>query len=36
MEVDFYKQLSKAYAGLNNLPKAKTFSDKAKALEIPE
>ena len=35
MESDFYKQLSKGYAGLNNLVKAKTFSDKAKKLEIP-
>lgn len=35
MEADFYKQLSKAYTGLNNLAKAKTFSDKAKKLEIP-
>ena len=34
IESDFYKQLSKAYAGLNNLVKAKTFSDKAKKLEI--
>ncbi|WP_034060069.1 tetratricopeptide repeat protein [Lacinutrix jangbogonensis] len=34
MESDFYKQLSKAYTGLNNLAKAKTFSDKAKNLEI--
>ena len=35
MESDFYKQLSKGYNGLNNLAKAKTFSDKAKKLEIP-
>ena len=35
MEADFYKQLSKAYTGLNNLAKAKTFSDKAIKLEIP-
>jgi tetratricopeptide (TPR) repeat protein len=35
MEVDFYKQLSKAYTGLNNLAKAKTFSDKVKKLETP-
>ncbi len=34
MEADFYKQLSKAYTTLNNLQKAKTFSDKAKALEL--
>lgn len=34
MEGDFYKQLSKAYTTLNNLEKAKTFSDKAKALEL--
>ncbi|WP_083678164.1 tetratricopeptide repeat protein [Lacinutrix venerupis] len=34
MEADFYKQLSKSFTGLNNLAKAKTFSDKAKALEI--
>jgi tetratricopeptide (TPR) repeat protein len=33
MEADFYKQLSKAHTGLNNLSKAKTFSDKAKKLE---
>jgi len=33
MEADFYKQLAKAYTSLNNLSKAKTFSDKAKALE---
>ncbi len=33
MEIDFYKQLSKAYALLNNTDKAKTFSDKAKQLE---
>lgn len=36
MEADFYKQLSKAYTGLNNLAKAKTFSDKAKKLETPK
>lgn len=35
MEIDFYKQLSKAYALLNNTNKAKTFSDKAKQLETP-
>lgn len=35
MEADFYKQLSKAYTGINNLAKAKTFTDKAKKLEIP-
>ena len=34
METDFYNQLSKAYAALNNPAKAKTFSDKAKKLEI--
>jgi tetratricopeptide (TPR) repeat protein len=33
MESDFYKQLSTAYTGLNNLKKAKAFSDKAKSLE---
>ncbi|MFD0990588.1 tetratricopeptide repeat protein [Mariniflexile jejuense] len=33
MEIDFYKQLSIAYSGLNNTVKAKTFSDKAKQLE---
>ncbi|MDO7172192.1 tetratricopeptide repeat protein [Mariniflexile sp. AS56] len=33
MEIDFYKQLSIAYAALNNTAKAKTFSDKAKKLE---
>lgn len=36
MEADFYKQLSKAYTGLNNLTKAKAFSDKAVKLEIPK
>ncbi|MEJ6791676.1 MAG: tetratricopeptide repeat protein [Lacinutrix sp.] len=35
LEADFYKQISKAYTGLNNLAKAKTFSDKAKKLETP-
>lgn len=33
MEIDFYKQLSKAYTFLNNTAKAKAFSDKAKKLE---
>ncbi len=33
MEGDFYSQLSKAYALLNNTAKAKAFSDKAKQLE---
>lgn len=33
MEIDFYKQLSKAYTLLNNAAKAKTFSEKAKKLE---
>ena len=33
-ETDFYKQLSIAYTNLNNTSKAKTFSDKAKQLEI--
>ncbi len=33
MEIDFYKQLSRAYTLLNNTVKAKTFSDKAKQLE---
>lgn len=33
MEIDFYKQLSKAYTLLNNTVKAKTFSEKAKQLE---
>lgn len=33
METDFYNQLSKAYTLLNNTDKAKTFSDKAKALQ---
>ncbi|WP_397364252.1 tetratricopeptide repeat protein [Olleya sp. R77988] len=32
-EIDFYKQLAKAYTTTNNLSKAKTFSDKAKKLE---
>ncbi|WAC01119.1 hypothetical protein N7U66_13225 [Lacinutrix neustonica] len=35
MEADFYNQLAKAYTSLNNLSKAKTFSDKAKKLELP-
>ena len=34
MESDFYKQLSIAYLQINNTEKAKTFSDKAKQLEI--
>ncbi|HMC00929.1 MAG TPA: tetratricopeptide repeat protein [Flavobacteriaceae bacterium] len=34
MESDFYKQLSIAYMQINNTEKAKTFSDKAKQLEI--
>src|SRR5690606_42145387 len=34
MESDFYIQLSNAYTKLNNTEKAKTFSDKAKKLEI--
>jgi len=34
MESDFYKQLSIAYMQTNNTQKAKTFSDKAKQLEI--
>jgi tetratricopeptide (TPR) repeat protein len=34
MEVDFYNQLSKAYTLLNNTVKAKTFTDKAKQIEI--
>jgi len=34
METDFYNQLSKAYTLLNNTVKAKTFSDKAKALQL--
>ena len=34
MEADFYSQLSKAYTLLNNTEKAKSFSDKAKQLEI--
>ncbi len=33
MEIDFYKQLSKAYTLLNNTVKAKSFSDKARQLE---
>ncbi|MGB6268796.1 MAG: tetratricopeptide repeat protein [Olleya sp.] len=33
MEIDFYKQLAKAYTATNNFSKAKTFSDKAKKLE---
>ena len=34
METDFYKQLSRAYALLNNTAKAKAFSDRAKQLQI--
>lgn len=34
MESDFYKQLSMAHTLLNNTDKAKTFSDRAKQLEI--
>ena len=34
MEADFYNQLSKAYTLLGNTAKAKSFSDKAKQLEI--
>lgn len=34
MESDFYKQLSLAHTALNNLEKAKTFSDKAKKLDL--
>lgn len=33
MEIDFYKQLAKAYTATNNLSKAQTFTDKAKKLE---
>lgn len=33
MEVDFYKQLSKAYTLLNNTAKAKAFSDKVKQIQ---
>ena len=33
MEIDFYKQLAKAYTATNNFSKAKTFTDKAKKLE---
>ncbi|NNC49626.1 MAG: tetratricopeptide repeat protein [Flaviramulus sp.] len=33
MEADFYYQLSKAYALLNNTVKAKAFTDKAKQIE---
>lgn len=35
MEADFYNQLSKAYTLLNNTVKAKTFSDKAKQIQVP-
>ena len=35
MEIDFYNQISIAYAFLNNEVKAKAFSDKAKQLETP-
>lgn len=34
MEIDFYKQLSKAHTTLNNLEKAKTFNEKVKKLEF--
>jgi len=34
MEADFYTQISKSYTQLNNTEKAKSFSDKAKQLEI--
>ena len=34
MEADFYTQISKSYTLLNNTEKAKSFSDKAKQLEI--
>ncbi|MFD2822467.1 tetratricopeptide repeat protein [Lacinutrix iliipiscaria] len=34
MESDFYKQLSISHTLLNNTTKAKTFSDKAKQLEL--
>ncbi|MCP4051475.1 MAG: tetratricopeptide repeat protein [Mesoflavibacter sp.] len=34
MEADFYNQLAKAYTATNNLNKAKTFSDKAKKLQL--
>jgi tetratricopeptide (TPR) repeat protein len=34
METDFYNQLSKAYTLLNNTEMAKSFSDKAKQLDI--
>ena len=34
MEADFYNQLAKAYTATNNLTKAKTFSDKAKKLQL--
>lgn len=33
MEIDFYKQLAKAFTATNNLSKAKTYTDKAKKLE---
>jgi len=34
MEIDFYKQLSKAHTELNNLEKAKAFNEKVKKLEF--
>ncbi len=34
MEIDFYKQLSKAHTALNNLEKAKAFNEKVKKLEF--
>ena len=34
MEIDFYTQLSKSYTLLNNTVKAKTFSDKAKQIQL--
>ena len=33
MEIDFYNQISIAYAFLNNEVKAKAFSDKAKQIQ---
>ena len=35
MEKDFYTQISSAYTLLNNTSKAKTFSDKADKIKIP-
>ena len=35
MEIDFYIQLASAYKAINNLDKAKSFTDKIKLLQNP-